>query len=106
MKDAKQKKTERAVIGLAADTITSVQICLCAVNVIVGNNMSIKGAMAGLLEALCESPEEVIQFARARVGSLGERGCILIRWASSNHTKSNTFSHMLVWFGLTFLQKH
>lgn len=39
-----------------------------------GNNMSIKGVVAGLLEALCESAEEVIRLARAGVESLGERG--------------------------------
>lgn len=49
------------------------QICLCAVNAIVGNNMSIKAAAAGLLEALCESAEEVIRLARAELGSLRER---------------------------------
>lgn len=40
---------------------------------IVNNNMSIKEAMAGLLEALCESAEEVIRLAVTGVGSLGER---------------------------------
>lgn len=40
---------------------------------IVSNNMSIKETMAGLLEALCESAEEVIRLVMAGVGSLGEK---------------------------------
>lgn len=51
MKDAEAKLRRRGLIALAADTIASGQICLCAVNAIASNKTAIKGAAAGRLEA-------------------------------------------------------
>lgn len=71
MKDAEAKLRRRGLIALAADTIASGQICLCAVNAIASNKTAIKGAAAGWLEAALQPVREVIGLEGAAAGKPG-----------------------------------
>lgn len=88
MKDAEAKLRRRGVIALAADTIASGQICLCAVNAIASNKMAIKGAAAGRLEAALQPVREVIGLEGPQRENLEECKRILMRRATSLAVRS------------------